>query len=172
MGTFSDECGSCRFLDINDWSGSKHICKCTLRGQYHSIYEQKCYKHEPAVRRDYYDLENRWYIVTTIFNKLGLNKSYDCVNTLLTFRVNVLERDPKYNDTLAEYDIVGPKISEELMNDIDSVKLSKRLLQVYLVRVLDLIRDKKNDEALNIYLEMVNFLKVIYETKFVNSFKK
>ena len=163
MNTFDGCCGSCEHMNTNDYSGSKHICKCTYRQQYYSLTEPKCsyYRYDP--RKDYYDLNRRWYIVSAIFEKLGLPDSYDCVAKLQYFRENVLEKDSKYMNILIEYDIIGPKLAELLKNDSDSEKLCQRLIQVFLVRILDLIMDNKNDEALNLYIEMVNLLKTIYE---------
>ena len=100
----------------------------------------------------------RWYIVTTIFNKLGLSElsnEYDCLNRLINFRKDVLENDEKYSEVLEQYDIVGPAISEILKQDEQTCKL---LIQTYLTIILDLIRSKKYDEALELYIHMVNYL--------------
>jgi len=163
MDTYDGCCGSCKWLNTNDYCGTKDRCKCTLRGGYHDLHESKCYKHEYDPYKDYYDLNHRWYIVTAIFNKLGLSDDYECISLLHNFRKNVLSKDSRYDAMLAEYDIVGPKIAKLLKEDSESVEICQKLLQVYLVRVLDYIRDKKYDDALNLYIEMVNFLKLIYE---------
>lgn len=169
MNTFDGRCGSCVNMNTNDYVRTKNNCYCTYRRQYYDLNERKCdnYKYDPY--KDYRDLNRRWYIVSAIFEKLGLNEDYECISLLGNFRENVLEKDPKYIDTLAEYDIVGPKIAEELMNDPDSVEFSKKLIQVFLGYVLDKIKEGKNDEALSLYLKMVNFLKSIYETSFVHT---
>ena len=169
--TYDGCCGSCEHMNTNDYVRTKNHCYCTYRKQYYDLNERKCcyYKYDPY--KDYYDLNHRWYIVSAIFEKLGLSENYECIALLEYFRENVLEKDPKYIDTLAEYDIVGPKIAEELVNDPDFKELSKKLIQVYLVRVLDKIKEKKNDEALELYLEMVNFLKTIYNSNLLNNSK-
>ena len=106
---------------------------------------------------------NRWYIVSAICKRLGLSDEYECVSLLHNFRVNVLEKNDKYNEVLEEYDTVGPFIAQMLLTDEDSKELCERLLQVYLVKVLDLIKTEKYDEALNRYVEMVNLLRTIYQ---------
>ena len=163
MRTFDGCCGSCVDMNTNDYVRTKDHCKCTRRGQYYDLNEPACryYKYDPY--KDYYDLNHRWYVVTAIFNKLGLNDDYECISTLHNFRNNILSKDARYDSILAEYDIVGPKIAKLLEEDSESEIICKRLLQTYLVRVLDLIRDKKYDDALNLYIEMVSFLKVIYD---------
>lgn len=172
MNTFDGCCGSCQHMNTNDYTRTKNHCYCTYRRQYYDLTERKCsyYKYDPY--KDYYDLNRRWYIVSAIFKKLGLSDDYECISLLHNFRINVLEKDSRYKGFLEEYDIVGPKIAEELMNDPDAKEMSERLIQVFLDHVLDKIKEGKNDEALELYLEMVNFLKMIYNTNFTNSFKK
>ena len=143
MDTYGGCCGSCVHLNVNDYVRTKDNCKCTLRGGYHDLHERACSKHEYDRYRDYYDLNRRWYIVSAICKKLGLSDNYECVSLLHNFRVNTLEKDERYNKVLAEYDIVGPSIAEMLLKDDDSKELCERLLQVYLVKVLDLIKENK-----------------------------
>ena len=162
MDTYGGCCGSCVHLNVNDYVRSKDNCLCTLRGGYHNLHERSCYKYDYDKYRDYYELNRRWYIVGAICQKLGLSDQYECVSLLHNFRVDVLEKDAKYDDILKEYDMVGPFLAQMLETDDDSKELCERLLQVYLVKVLDLIQDKKNDEALQRYLEMVNLLRTIY----------
>ncbi len=172
MNTFDGCCGSCINMNTNDYVGHKDHCYCTYRRQYYNLTERKCHSYQYDPYKDYYDLNHRWYIVSAIFDQCGLSDKYECVSLLHNFRVNVLDKDPRYNNILAEYDIDGPKIAEELMNDADSKEISKKLIQVFLVRVLDKIKEGKNDEALELYLEMVNFLKQIYAVSIVNVVKK
>ena len=162
MNTFDGRCGSCVSMNTNDYVRTKDHCKCTYRGQYYDLNEPKCshYRYDPY--KDYYDLNHRWYIVTAIFNKLGLKDDYECIALLHNFRNNVLSKDSRYDEVLAEYDIVGPKIAKLLVEDSESEALCRKLLQTYLVRVLDMIKSGQNDEALNLYIEMVSFLRVIY----------
>ena len=171
MNTFDGCCGSCVHMNTNDYTRTKNNCYCTYRKQYYDLNESKCYAYKYDPKKDYRDLNRRWYIVSTIFEKLGLSEDYECVSLLEYFRENVLEKDPKYTDTLAEYDIVGPRIAELLSKDNDATELSKKLIQVFLVRVLDYIKENENDKALSLYLEMVNFLKSIYEVDLVDTKK-
>ncbi len=162
MNTYDGRCGSCVNMNTNDYVRTKDNCKCTYRGQYYNLNEPKCCYYKYDQYKDYYDLNHRWYIVSAIMSKLGLSDKYECVSLLHNFRINVLEKDDRYNEILAQYDIIGPKIAELLINDSDSKELCERLIQVFLIRVLEKIKEKQYNEALEIYLEMVNLLKVIY----------
>ena len=162
MNTFDGCCGSCENMNTNDYVRTKDHCYCTLRRQYYDLREPKCRYYKYDRYKDYYDLNHRWYVVTAIFNKLGLNDNYECTNLLHNFRNNVLAKDSRYDDILSEYDIVGPILAYRLMEDNESVELCKKLLQVYLTRVFDYVKEEQYDEALEIYIEMVNLLKVFY----------
>ena len=165
MYTYDGCCGSCVHMNTNDYTGHKDHCYCTYRRQYYNLTESKCsyYKYDP--NKDYYDLNHRWYIVSVICEVLGLSDDYECVSLLHNFRINVLEKDSRYNDILAEYDIIGPIIANLLKSDCESKALCQRLLQLYLTKVLNLIKNGNNVEALKEYLDMVNLLKDIYDIK-------
>ncbi len=169
MNTFDGCCGSCENMNTNDYVRTKDHCYCTVRKQYYDLREPKCHYYRYDRYKDYYDLNHRWYIVTAIFNKLGLSDNYECTSLIHNFRNNILANDPRYDDMLAEYDIVGPKIAKKLLEDNESESVCKRLLQTYLSRVLDFLREEKYDEALEQYIEMVNLLKLIYDVDFVYS---
>ena len=162
MNTYDGRCGSCVDMNTNDYVRTKDHCKCTRRGQYYDLNDPACsyYKYDPY--KNYYDLNHRWYIVTAIVNKLGLSDNYECISQLHNFRKDVLEKDPRYNAMLAEYDIVGPKIAKLLLEDSESETTCKMMVQTYLVRVLDFIRAGDNEDALNLYIEMVGYLMVYY----------
>ena len=157
MNTFDGCCGSCVNMNTNDYIRHKDHCYCTYRKQYYNLTEPKCYAYKYDPNKDYYDLNRRWYIVSTIFEKLSLNDKYKCINLLQNFRLNALDNNPKYAEVLGEYDIVGPEIAKLLDEDEESQKVCKELAQ-YLLLVLDNINAGKIDEAVETYIKMVNVL--------------
>jgi len=167
MNTFDGCCGSCVHMNTNDYVGHKDHCYCTYRRQYYNLDERKCRYYEYDKYKDYYDLNHRWHVVTAIFNKLNLKDSYECINTLHSFRINYLDNNPKYKELLNQYDIIGPIIAECLTNDPDSEILCKRLIEFFLSDILDLIHDNKNEEALGKYTEMINILRFFYDKQIV-----
>lgn len=169
MNTFDGCCGSCKHMNTNDYWHHKGNCYCTERRKYYNLTERKCSYYEYDPYKDYRDLNNRWYIVSAICKILGLSDNYECVSLLHNFRVNVLEKDTRYDDMLAEYDIVGPVIANLLKSDCESKELCKKLLQVYLIKVLELIKNGDNEEALNKYIDMVNLLRDIYGIKDISN---
>lgn len=170
--TYEYQCGSCSYLNINDYCGSKDRCKCERRGGYHALSEGKCYAYDGPLpdgtrsdERDYRSLYYRWYIVTTIFNKLNLSDNFDCVYLLQSFRINFLENNLKYLKLLEKYDKVGVILSKCLSEDKDVHDICKKLLQLYLVHVFDYIKLEKYDDALRIYIRMLDLLCDIYEVR-------
>ena len=160
--TYDGCCGSCIYMNTNDYTGHKDHCYCTYRKQYYNLTESKCryYKYDP--NKDYYDLNHRWHIVSVVFNKLQLKDSYECIALLHNFRTNFLEKDSRYDSFLEEYDKLGPIIAKCIDEDEDSQIICQRIVQSCLSFMLDFIRNGKNQEALYKYLEMFDTLKEIY----------
>ena len=166
MNAFEGKCGSCSILDPYRYNGSKHMCYCDHVEDYVSIYDSvkgcSCYNPVSSDDRDYRSMENRWYIVSEICNRLGLTHECAYVSKLFSFREDVLENDPKYELFLKDYDILGPFLASLIENDNDSQKVCENLFRLYLSKVACLIMDGKNDEALDAYTSMLATLKNIY----------
>lgn len=167
MDTYDGCCGSCVSMNTNDYVGHKDHCYCTVRRQYYDLHERKCCYYEYDKYKDYYDLNHRWHVVSAIMRKLNLKESYECISLLQNFRKNFIDKDNKYTHMLVLYDIVGPVIAECLFNDCDSYELCKKLCSEFLIDVIVMIKEGKNEEALKKYEEMVNLLIRIYKDSIV-----
>ena len=164
--TYDGCCGSCEYMNTNDYVGHKDHCYCTYRRQYYNLTESKCRYYRYDSHKDYYDLNHRWHIVSAIFKKLGIiDLEYECINILENFRVNVLEKDEKYADVLREYDFIGPVLADFIVHDENSIDICKKICSTTLVNVLELIKQEKYDEALNNYINLVKLLKEYYKDK-------
>lgn len=106
------------------------------------------------------------YITTIICEKLGFSDDCGVLNTLRSFRDNVMQKDCKYCKMLFEYDVIGPKISEMIKNDNTSdQEVWIQFYNFYLSQTANLVNAKKYDEAVTRYTEMVNALKEYYGIK-------
>ena len=145
--TYDGCCGSCIYMNTNEYVGHKDHCYCTERRQYYNLTERKCryYKYDP--NKDYYDLNHRWHIVTTILNKLGLKDTYECIALIHNFRIDFVEKDSKYSDLLVEYDLIAPVIARCIDEDKESIEICKKIVQLCLSDMLDFINAGKNEEA-------------------------
>ncbi len=165
MNTFDGCCGSCIHMNTNEYTGHKSHCYCTYRGQYYNLDEKKCRYYEYDRYKDYYDLNRRWHIVSTIFKKLDLKDSYECIALLHNFRKDYVEKDEKYNALLEEYDKLAPVIARCIDLDVDSKELCQKIAQYCLLDMLNYIKEGKKEEAVVKYVQMFNLLKEIYSVQ-------
>jgi len=106
------------------------------------------------------------YITTIVCNKLGLEDDCSVLNTLRSFRDNVMQQNCKYCKILFEYDVIGPKMAEMIKQDVSTdLELWTQIYNFYLVPTANYVNDQNYDEAVNRYKEMVNALKEYYGIK-------
>ena len=84
------------------------------------------------------------------------------LNTMRDFRDNVLQKDEKYKKLLVEYDIIGPLVARNLNNDPLNKQISATIFYSYIKPITKLIKNKNENEAVNLYKEMTNKLKLFY----------
>lgn len=101
------------------------------------------------------------YITTMVHSILGMDDKSDTMETLRSFRDNVLQKDEKYKDILYEYDTVGPQIAEKLKSE--DKKVVKEIYSSCLVPVVELIKEKRNSEAIDKYKNMTQMLALYYD---------
>ncbi len=64
---------------------------------------------------------------------------------------------------LEDYNVVGPMIGEKLFEDENCVKQANRMLNIFIKEAIDAIKDKEYDAAVDIYVNMTEFLMDYYE---------
>lgn len=94
------------------------------------------------------------YLTTAMCTILNLPDDNYYLQTLRTFRDNVLKQDVKHLPLLIAYDVIGPMIAYNLNNDPNKVEIATTLLENYIQRAVKAIECEKNDEAINIYKAM------------------
>lgn len=98
------------------------------------------------------------FITTVTCDILKKDDNHHIMNTLRNFRDNVLQKDCKYYNALKEYDVIGPKIAEKVLNDEDKIKMANYLYLNYLIPVCGCVSLKKYDDAVLIYVKMMHKL--------------
>ena len=68
-----------------------------------------------------------------------------------------MQKDAKYKQALCEYDIIGPQIAKEIEIDQD-YDLVNGMLDNYILPAVDMIEQKKYDEAVYRYQTMTKSL--------------
>lgn len=111
------------------------------------------------------------YITTIICDVLGFEDDCSILNTLRYFRDNTMQKDIKYLPLLLEYDVIGPQIANNIQREYSNTKdieLWTQFYNFYLVQTANLIKENKQEEAVNCYIEMVSSLKEYFALENVN----
>ena len=100
------------------------------------------------------------YISTIVCNELGEKKAINSLKTLKYLRYNILEKNKKYNDILDIYDVVGPIIFNNIIEESKEKKkqIVSNLYNLCIEKVSKLIELKKVDDAIELYKSMTNLL--------------
>ena len=106
------------------------------------------------------------YITTIICEVLDQEDTCDSLETLRSFRNNVLQKDSKYSGILHEYDAVGPKIAQELRQEEKDFVLD--LYHGFIVPIISDIKGKRNAEAVSKYIVMTRALEETYGISYEN----
>lgn len=166
-------CSDCTYLDLStgDLYG-KFWCETRL--ERHLACELECYRFCKAYSRSSSEAESAYryskehsssggcYLTTMLCNILGMPDNNYYLETMRKFRKNILQKDEKYKSILVEYDIVGPKIAEALNNDPIKYQVASKYFHSYIISIIDMLRENKNNEAIFSYVEMTNSLKYFY----------
>lgn len=174
----SYQCAECTYLDTNSGdSYGKFYCE--KKYERHLASDPECGRFCKAYSRDYGTIKNALeyssshsssgcYITTMLCTILMISDQDLHLNEMRGFRDNFLQKDEKYKKLLVEYDIIGPKIANALSKDPLKKKIAIKLFYKYIVPIIKNIKSKNNEEAINLYISMTEFLKKLYNLDGVN----
>lgn len=168
-------CSECTYLNPDKcYSDGTFWCERKLECVY--AYQKECYRYCEAYSRpssvarsceefsrDKSTSSSGCYLTTMLCSILKMPDDNPFLNTLREFRNNVLQKDEKYRALLVEYDVVGPVIANNLNNDPLKYQIAATTFLKYIKPITKLVREKKNEEAVNAYLDMTNGLKTFYD---------
>lgn len=152
------QCIDCKYYDYSSTNRYDEGW-CTEYCKYYPKSDRACSRFE--VRND---LGNGGcFLTTAICNIFGFRD--DCVGleSLRYLRDNYLVNDSRYHLLLAEYEVIGPVISENLYNDEHRMEVANYFYENYLYDIItDFIPNTNVDEAVSRYVDMTNELKSMY----------
>lgn len=169
----ASNCSECTYLKL-DSIGDYGTFWCEAKLEWHRANEIECYRFCRAYDRDSsisnsaynYSIEHSpkvgCYLTTILCHILGMPDNNIYLETMRNFRKNILQKDEKYKYLLVEYDIVGPKISQYLNMDPLKEKIAQNYFQKYIIPITNLINEKQDDMAINLYMYMTNSLSFLY----------
>ena len=159
---YENQCGTCGYFkdknnsnilyDKNNPSNIKGYCE-WYKAYYYP--DDSCNHHRS---RDY--VPGGCFITTVVCEQLGYDDDCDVLSNLRNFRKEVLQKDPTYAPILYQYDVLGPSISKKLKED--SIDISQKIYECFLVPIVGLLKKKEYEQAVNRYIYMTNLLKNYY----------
>ena len=162
------ECGSCYYL--RDMNNDSRMFEGSTNEKGHCVYLKNCYYPDDNtcsyyLNKDEYVPGGNCFITTIVCKMLGYDDKCGVLNTLRHFRNDVMQKDEKYKGILYEYDYVGPKIAQNLLEDND-MELVTAMYNFYIQPTARLIDENKKEEAVTRYMEMTKSLEEYYGIEF------
>ena len=93
---------------------------------------------------------------------LGYEDHCDIMETLRSFRDVKMKQAGCYTELLEEYDTVGPVIAHAIEMNNDREALCEKLLHSYIEPIVLFVKNSKEQEAVEMYREMVFYLRKYY----------
>ena len=112
-------------------------------------------------REDEYEKGNSssCYLTTAMCDVLRYDDNCYYLKVLRNFRDNYMMNNRNYFNLLIEYEVIGPIISKYILKDKETAQI---MLDDYISKTIMFIQKKDYKRAINIYIEMVEFLKEKY----------
>lgn len=158
------ECGSCYYL--RDMQNDGRMFEGSSNTKGHCTMQKSCYYPDDNIcsyykNKDSYVPGGGCFITTIVCDMLGFDDKCSILETLRGFRNTVMQKDSKYKDILYEYDAVGPEIAKNIRDEED-LGLINGIVDFYILPTVDLVREKKYEEAVSKYKTMTKSLESYY----------
>ena len=155
-------CAACTYLgETADYNGKYY---CSKRGDVYAC-DPRCYNFCEAYGRSTSARENMYensrqhqsggcYLTTAMCNILNYPDDNYFLQTLRTFRDTKLKTNVNHYPLLLTYDIIGPQIAKNLLEDENREIIAKTLLTNHISKAVTAIENNKDNEAIRIYTVM------------------
>lgn len=138
---------------------------------YCSWYKSYFYPGDSCSHQNPREQSSSCYITTIVCDVLGLEDDCGVLNILRDFRDNVMQKDNKYLPLLLEYDVIGPKIASSIKEEYEKTNDKEMWIlfyNFYLLPTANFVNEKKTEEAITRYTEMVVALKEYFGLQEMN----
>ena len=157
--SYEGKCGKCENYSFTG-NNSKGYC---------SWYKTYYYPDDSCThQKNRYEPQQGCYLTTIICNKLGYSDDCFVLNSLRSFRDNVMQKNIEYKDMLMEYDTLGPVIAQNIANDKENNNLWQDVYNKFLIPVTTHIMNKEYEMATSKYKLMYTALKDFYSVEDVD----
>lgn len=155
-------CKDCVCMDLNDRSRyDPNKAWCSERRQYYNPNEPACstyFKYDESRS----SVSGGCYLTTICCHILEMQDNVNYLQILRNFRDNYMLNRPELYITLIEYEVVGPKIANAIMEDPLKKELAKKILENSIIPITKDIQEKNYTVAIQKYEYMTNTLKNYY----------
>lgn len=149
---YETQCGGCTNFDFQG-DNTKGYC---------SWYRSYYYPGDSCSHQNPREINSGCYITTIVCDVLGFADDCNVLDTLRSFRNNVLQKDSKYYNLLLEYDMIGPDIAYFIKKEYEKtndIEMWVQFYNFYLQPTVNYINNGEFDSAVNRYKGMVETLK-------------
>jgi len=151
-------CNDCQRYDRSDVNRYDE-CYCTEYRRYFPKSDRRCAK--------YFELRNDintiCFLTTAMCDIFKMEDNCAVLDVMRWFRDSVLVNAQKYHTMLAQYEIIGPIISQKLYLDEKREDVAEYYFENYIYDiVMNLSTRRDYNEAVEKYVEMVNDFKRMY----------
>ena len=164
-------CSECTYLDLDkEYDTGDGRFWCETKYEWHYADEAECWRYCTAYSRSSKTAESYknysrdkqssggCFITTIVCEILGLKDDDKVLKSLRSFRDNKMQKEARYRNLLAQYDIVGPIISNKIREDKLRDTLAVALFQTSIKKVSEFIENKEYLNAVKLYSEMTEGL--------------
>lgn len=153
------ECRDCFYLDTNDIKWGDMYCRAKR------MYVDPCSTSCSNDFKKTKEAESRGtcYLTTCMCQVLGKDDNCNTLNTLRAFRDNYMKKDDKFKPVLEDYRIVGPIISDRIIDDENAYEVATIMKNNYIDEAIEFINENNYKDAINIYLDMTIDLMDYYD---------
>lgn len=143
-------------MDLSD-QNKYGDCYCSRWGKYYDPDSSGCSYND--CESDGQEHGGGCYLTTAMCNVLG--KEDDCyeLNTLRVFREKYMRNDEEGKKLLKEYDRISPPIASRLLSSERKEEIASNMLKTFINIAIEKINGGNNIEAINIYKNMVVYVK-------------
>lgn len=99
------------------------------------------------------------FLTTAMCNVLGKEDNCYELEQLRKFRDTVLKRTEHGKEIVSEYYKIAPEIAVKLINHKDKKCIASYMNNHYIIPIISLIRHKNYPHAIDMYIEMVEYIK-------------
>lgn len=161
-------CKECENMDLSDRNRyDQNEAFCTVYRKYYNPNDRAC-SDKNFVYKTSLENYSGCYITTIVCCIMNLEDDCIYLETLRNFRDNYMKFDPNLLPILLTYDLIGPKIAENLLNDPLKNEKAVALLENFIKPITSYINNGNYTIAIEKYEKMTSILASFYHIDIPN----